>query len=495
MNNGIDGHKSPITGILSQDIKYFKDIFKDDENTIFRFFSNKNSSINCCIIFEDHMVDKEMIDENIMAPIMNNDLHEDIENKIDFLMNKVVVCGDIKKSFDEQEIINSILCGDTVIFCSGSCGVIIVNTKSWNVRNITEPDGESVLRGSREGFNESIDTNISLIRRKINSPELKFKYKDLGKITKTKICICYIEGLVSKEILEDLNSRLDKIKIDGILESGYIEEKIKDHPYSIFDTIGNTERPDVVAAKLLEGRIALICDGTPSVLTIPFVFIEYFQSSEDYNNNFIYGSFNRILRITGFILSTSVPAIYTALVTFHQELIPTQLILSIAAARKGTPFPTIIEAIFMIAIFEILREAGTRLPKNVGQAISIVGALVLGEAAVSAGFVSAPIVIVVAITSISKFSVPKMAIVIMVIKSIFLLLSGFLGLYGYIFGMIGLSLYLFSMKSFGVEYMLKFGSMSKEDLKDQAIRVPWEFMKNKSKFIIGKNDNDKEGRE
>ncbi|MEL7597183.1 MAG: spore germination protein [Clostridiaceae bacterium] len=340
-----------------------------------------------------------------------------------------------------------------------------------------------------------MDTNISLIRRKINSPELKFKYKDLGKITKTKICICYIEGLVSKEILEDLNSRLDKIKIDGILESGYIEEKIKDHPYSIFDTIGNTERPDVVAAKLLEGRIALICDGTPSVLTIPFVFIEYFQSSEDYNNNFIYGSFNRILRITGFILSTSVPAIYTALVTFHQELIPTQLILSIAAARKGTPFPTIIEAIFMIAIFEILREAGTRLPKNVGQAISIVGALVLGEAAVSAGFVSAPIVIVVAITSISKFSVPKMAIVIMVIKSIFLLLPGFLGLYGYIFGMIGLSLYLFSMKSFGVEYMLKFGSMSKEDLKDQAIRVPWEFMKNKSKFIIGKNDNDKEGRE
>ncbi len=495
MNNEVNTHKSPITGILSQDIKYFKDIFKDDENIIFRFFSNKNSSINCCIIFEDHMVDKEMINENIIAPIMNSDLYDDIENKIDLLMRKILICGHIKKSFDEQEIINSILYGDTVIFCSGSYEAIIVTTKDWKVRNINEPEAESVVRGSREGFNESIDTNVSLIRRKINSPELKFKYKELGKITKTKICICYIEGLVSKEILEDLNSRLDKIKIDGVLESCYIEEKIKDHQYSIFDTIGNTERPDVVAAKLLEGRIALICDGTPMVLTIPFIFTEYFQSSEDYTNNFIYGSFNRIIRITGFTLASSVPAVYVALVTFHQELIPTQLLLSIAAARKGVPFPTTIEAILMIMIFEILREAGTRLPKNIGQAISIVGALVLGEAAVTAGFVSAPMVIVVAITAISKFSVPKMASVIMIIKSIFLLLASFLGLYGYIFGMIGLSLYLFSMKSFGIEYMLKFGSMNKDDLKDQGIRVSWEFMKNKSKFIIGKNDSDKEGRE
>lgn len=494
MNNEINTHKSPITGILSQDIKYFKEVFKDDENIIFRFFSNKNSSISCCIIFEDHMVDKEMIDENILAPIMNSDLYEDIENKIEFLMDKVLICGHIKKSFDEQEIISSILYGDTVIFCSGSREVIIVTTKDWKVRNIKESEAESVVRGSREAFNESIDTNVSLIRRKINSSELKFKYKELGKITKTKICICYIDNLVSKQILEDLNSRLDKIKIDGVLESGYIEEKIKDHQYSIFETIGNTERPDVVAAKLLEGRIALICDGTPVVLTIPFIFAEYFQTSEDYNNNFIYGSFNRMLRMSGFVLTNSVPAIYVALVTFHQELIPTQLILSIAAARKGVPFPTIVEAILMIFIFEMLREAGTRLPKNIGQAISIVGALVLGEAAVTAGFVSAPMVIVIAITAISKFSIPKIATADVVLTNIFLLLAGFLGLYGYIFGMIGVSLYLFSMKSFGVEYMLKFGSINKEDLKDLGIRVSWESMKNKSKFIIGKTDNDKEGR-
>lgn len=494
MKNGVNIHNLPITGNLSEDIKYFKDIFKDDENIMFRFFSNKNSSINCCIIFEDHIVDKEMINENIVAPIMKCYLDEDIENKIDFLMNKVLFCGDIKKSSNEQEIINSILYGDTVIFCSGSCRAVIVNTKDWKVRDVTEPEGESVIRGSREGFNESIDTNVSLIRRKINSPKLKFKYKEVGKITKTKICICYIDNLVSKEILQDLNSRLDKIKIDGILESGYIEEKIRDHPHCIFDTIGNTERPDVVAAKLLEGRIALICDGTPSVLTIPFVFTEYFQSSEDYNHHFVYGSFNRMLRISGFILATSVPAVYIALVTFHQELIPRELLLSIASSRKGVPFPTIIEAILMITVFEILREAGTRLPKNIGQAVSIVGALVLGEAAVAAGFVSAPMVIVIAITAISKFSVPKMAVPVVVIKGIFLLLAGFLGLYGYIYGMIGLSIYLFSMKSFGVEYMLKVGSINKEDLKDLGIRVPWEFMKNKSKFIIGKTDSDKEGR-
>lgn len=494
MNNEINTHKSPITGNLSEDIKYFKEIFKDDDNAIFRFFSNKNSTINCCIIFEDHIVDKEMINENVIKPIMKSYLCEDTENKIDFLMNKVVINCDVRISCDEEEIINAMLYGDTIIFCDGSCGVIIANTKDWKVRNIKEPEGESIIRGSREGFNESIDTNVSLIRKKINSSELKFKYKEVGKITKTKICICYIESLVSKQILEDLNSRLDKITIDGVLESAYIEEKIKDHPHSIFDTIGNTERPDVVVGKLLEGRIALICDGTPVVLTIPFIFIEYFQSSEDYYHNFVYGSFNRLLRISGFTLATSVPSVYVALVTFHQELIPTQLLLSIATSRKGVPFPTIVEAILMIIVFEILREAGTRLPKNIGQAISIVGALVLGEAAVSAGFVSAPMVIVVAITAISKFSVPKMAVVISVVKIIFLLLAGFLGLYGYIFGMIGVSLYLFSMKSFGVEYMLKVGSINKEDLKDTGIRVPWEYMKNKSKFIIGKSDSDKEGR-
>jgi len=266
--------------------------------------------------------------------------------------------------------------------------------------------------------------------------------------------------------------RLNNIDIDGILDSGYIEEIIKDAPYSPFRTIINTERPDVVAGKLLEGRFAVLCDGSPVVLTLPTIFVEVFQSNEDYYDNFLFSSFVRLLRWLCFFIGTSVSAIYVALVTFHKQLIPTPLLISVYAARKGFPFPSIVETMVMMIIFEILKEAGLRMPKYIGGAITIVGTLVLGDAAVNARLVSAPVVIITAITGISSLMLPQV-LGIVEIRIIFLLLSSFLGLYGYIFGVMGLVLHMMSIRSFGIPYMSNIPAFSTQDVKDTIIRAPW----------------------
>ena len=338
-----------------------------------------------------------------------------------------------------------------MLFIDGVAEVIIIDTIGWRTRAISEPQAETIVRGPREGFTESLNLNLTLLRRRIVNPNLKLKFMRIGKQTKTLVCVCYIEGIAQEPILEELMTRLNNIDIDSILDSGYIEELIKDAPYSPFRTIINTERPDVVAGKLLEGRFAVICDGTPVVLTLPSIFVEVFQSNEDYYDNFLYSSFVRSLRWLCFFIGTSVPSIYVSLVMFHQELLPTSLLLSIYSSRKGVPFPTIVELFGMILLFELLKEAGLRMPKNIGGAVTIVGALVLGDAAVSARLVSAPIVEVTAITGIASFMLPQ-ALGIVMIRLILLVLSSILGLYGYIFGVMGILLHMMSIRSFGIPY-------------------------------------------
>ena len=248
-----------------------------------------------------------------------------------------------------------------------------------------------------------------MVRRKLKTHELKFKFRVLGSRSHTKACICYLEGLANEAILAELEKRLDKINLDGIMDTNYIIELIKDAPLSPFKTIGNTERPDVVAGKLLEGRIALILDGTPVAITLPYLFNEYFQTNDDYYTNFYFASISRIIRIISFILTTSAPAVFIALTTFHQEIIPSSLLLSISLSRQRVPFPTIIEALVLGLIFESIREAGVRASSNIGASLSIVGALILGQAAVTANFFSAPMLIVVGFTVVSGLMFPKLS--------------------------------------------------------------------------------------
>lgn len=465
-----------LTKSLEKNIGYFEAIFNHDQTVKFhKFLREDEQMIRGCIIFIDGMVDHNLINMNILKPILESSTDPKYAQLkgMEFWKQKVLISGSIKEVADVNTIINSIIAGGTVVLIDGQTEALMLDTKGWEAREIKEPEAEKVVRGPREGFTESLLVNLSLIRRRIQSPKLKFEFDELGRWTNTKVCVCYIQGIASEKIVQEVHRRLEQIEIDGIVESGYIEELIKDAPLTPFKTIGDTERPDTVVGKLLEGRVAIILEGTPFVLTVPFLFMEYFQSPEDYYHGFMYSSLNRIIRIFGFFFSTSVPALYLAIVTYHHELIPAELLLSISASREGVPFPTLLEALLMGLVFEILREAGVRMPSAIGQTASIVGALVLGEAAVSAKLVSAPMVIVTALTGISSFLIPKMLGGLIIVRLLLFGFSSVLGLYGYFLGMMGFFLHLFSLRSFGVPYMLNLGSFHTQDIKDTAIRAPW----------------------
>ncbi|AAO36595.1 spore germination protein [Clostridium tetani] len=469
---------------LKENIELFKNnIFPGDNTIIYRQFKNKNSQLKFCVIFIDGMVNTEIINENILPQLMNTTVNSKSKNLINCIKEEVLIVNEVKESNRLEDILSSLLMGKSILFIDGFEKVLILNTIQWEKRSIEEPQGESVVKGPREGFNESLITNISLIRRRIKSQELKLQFKEIGVRTKTTICIAYMDDIVNPKILKELENRLNKIDIEGVFSTGTMQELIRDNPMSPFNTIGNTERPDVVASKLLQGRIAILCEGSPTVLTLPYLFIEQFQVNEDYYDNFIYASVNRILRIIAFILTITIPAIYVAFTTFHKEMIPIKLAFSIYLAREGVPLPTSIEAILMVITFEIIREAGIRLPKHIGSTVSIVGALVLGDAAVNAKFVSAPIVIVAAIAGISELVLYELRTAIVIWRFIFLILASILGLYGVIFAGMALVIQLMSIKTFGIPYMLKLIDLDKYNIVDATIRAPWWLLKYRTKFI------------
>lgn len=491
-NNKANSHieKDCLDKSLESNISLFKNIFKNDETLIVREFQNKKlKAAQCCIIYFDGMVNTEIVNENIIQPVLRNDLSEDIEsdNLLDELKKKVIVSNNVTMETEISKIINTVISGDTLFLLEGYDKVLVISSKGWQTRSISEPESAKVVRGPREGFTESILMNLSMIRRKIKNPDLKFKFKEIGERTNTRTCICYIEGLALDGVLEELEQRLEKIEIDGIIDSGYIQELIRDSPYSPFETVGSSERPDIIAAKLLEGRVALFVDGSPFVLTVPYLVVENFQANEDYYNNFIFGSMNRLIRGITSVTSVAIPAIFLSIVTYHQEMLPTPLLLSIAGSRQGVPFATSISLFMMLFIFDILREVGTRMPTPIGQAVNIVGTLVLGQAAVEAKLVSAPVIIVTALTGITTLINMNFVAATIVFRTFFLLGASFLGIYGFLLTFIIMYLHLMSIRSFGVSYMMNVTRAKNHDGQDAWIRAPWWVMTLRPKIVAAKN--------
>lgn len=476
--------KYSLSSSIEENINLIKEMFKNDDTLKLRKFQNQhNSQINCCILFIDGMSDDNIINKGIIKPITSSIIEYSHLTLVDYLMEQIIISSNCEKTKDILSIINALIDGNTILFLEGFSEGVIIGSKGWKTRAIQEPTVERVLRGPREGFTESLMINLSLIRRKVKTNNLKFKFMTLGNITQTKLCICYIEGLAREDLLATLYEQLNAIKVDGVLAIKYIQEYIDKEPFSIFETTNNTEKPDVVVARILEGRVAILLDGTPVVTTLPFFFIETFQSADDYYLNYYFASINRLLRIGGFFISISIPAIYLSLVTFHQEMIPTPLVMSIYAARLGVPLPTIFELVGLLIVFEILREAGSRMPSYIGQTLSIVGALVLGTAAVDARFVSAPIVIVVGLSGITSLITPTLGAVTLILKLAFAMLSSILGLYGYVIGMAFLLLHLLKLKSFGIPYMTNLTKFNMQSLKDTGIRAPRWYMRFRPRYI------------
>ncbi|GGI45384.1 spore germination protein KA [Paenibacillus marchantiophytorum] len=407
----------------------------------------------------------------------------------DLVKNMLRTSGEVRTVGTFAELCENMMCGETILFINGHPLAFSVNTGGGDQRSVEEPSTQSVVRGPRDGFTESIGTNISLIRRRIKSPNLWLETMKIGRVSQTTVSMMYINGIASDKIVAEVRTRLQRIDIDGILESGNIEELIQDETFTPFPTMYNTERPDVAAAGLLEGRVAILVDGTPFILKAPALFVQFFQSAEDYYQRSEFATLIRILRYICFFISLMAPSFYIAVTTFHQELVPSSLLFNLAAQREGIPFPAFVEALLMEVTFEILREAGVRLPKTVGQAVSIVGALVIGQGAVDAGLVSPAMVIVVAITAISNFVIPafSMGIPIRILRFILMMFAATFGLFGITVGLIGMVQHLCTLRSFGVPYMSPMAPFVLADQKDTIIRLPQWGLFSRPRFISPKN--------
>ncbi|MGI6004195.1 MAG: spore germination protein [Christensenellales bacterium] len=462
-----------FSSLLDKNMDAIKKLFHDVDIVRYKMIqADAKNPVRYFLVFCDGVVNSEVINEHIVKPLMT--IQPDMGAPlIDTLLTGVVQVGESKKIDSFKHVIESVTYGDTILFAEGCSQAAAFNTKQFAVRSIAEPDNEKVLGGPREGFTEALMQNLSQVVRRARTHELKTKTLSVGRRIQTTVCVSYFDTLVNRRVLEELFRRLDKIDIDGVLDSNYITELIRDHRYTPFRTTGYTERPDVVVAKLLEGRIAIFVDGSPIVLTIPYLFIENFQSNEDYYFNFYYSSFARILRIGAFFLTVAVPGLYIAVVAFHQEMLPLPLLMRIAMERQSVPLPASIEAVIMLLVFDVLRETGIRMPSNIGQALSIVVALVIGQAAVEASLVAAPMIIVVAATGITSLLVPQLNAPIIFWRMLLLVMASAFGFFGLTIGLSILFIHINNLTSFGIEQLSLRGSFQFQDSKDIFIRAPW----------------------
>ncbi|MBQ7717778.1 MAG: spore germination protein [Clostridia bacterium] len=456
---------------LKKNLTELKRLTGESSDMVFRTFYIGNTK--AAIVYIDGLVSVTEIEESVIKTLVYGVPSPDWKPKsIDDIIYNQLISSEVQKSDLLNALIDGFLMGDTALLIDGFGEGAVINTKGFQTRSITDPQTDSVIRGPREGFVENIRTNTALLRRKIRNTGLKFDCMEIGRQTKTKIAIGYIDDVADPELIENIKKRISKIDTDAIIDSGYIEQYIEDNPLSVFSTIAYTEKPDIAAGKILEGRAAIIVDGSPFVLTAPSLFVENFKSPEDYYIGPVAASMIRFVRYLSYFISILCLPAYVAFTTFHQELIPTAFLYTMAAAEAGTPFPSFFEALLMIIVFEILKESGVRLPKPVGQAVSIVGALVIGESAVSAGIIGAPMVIAVAITAVSAFVIPNQANTIVVLRYFLLVLGGTMGGFGIVMGLLTIYIHLSNLKSFGVPFLAPYSPLRTPDLKDSIVRMP-----------------------
>lgn len=488
-----DKSSNNIDTSLSMNVEIIKNRTGNSSDIVIRPVKlGKYPKVKTKIVYIKGLIDNQTVNDFLIEAMIDIPASEEQNTQqevIDVIAEDVVAVGGIKKSRDWDELFTELMSGNTIIFIEGNNAALSVSTQGGERRSIQESTTNVSIRGSKEAFTESIETNIALVRRIINTPDLWIETMKIGKMTKTDVSIMYINGIAKNEIIEEVRKRLKRIDIDGVLESGFIEQLIEDQTNTTFPTIHHTDRPDGVAGNLLEGRIAIFVNGTPFVLMVPALFIDFFQSVEDYYERFDISTAIRLLRTIIFFISLIGPAVYIAATTFHQEMIPTKLTVIVAAQRESVPFPAFVEALIMEITFEILREAGLRMPKAIGSTISIVGALVIGQAAIQAGIVSPVMVIVVSITAIASFATPSYAVAISarLVRFMFMVSAATFGFYGMILAFIILVVHLTSLRSFGVPYMTPLAPFIKEEVGDTIVRRQlWDYKK-RPKLISGRN--------
>lgn len=490
-----DGTKTPssnpnLIGVLELDKTLLQERLGKNSDVLFREFKLKKSNLSCLLIFLNGLSNSKTIDKDILPVLLEPFDSDDLElfkltEKMEFIKNYLLPISDIKDTKSIEDVTSKILTGKAALLIDGCENALLLGIKEEKTRSIEEPPSESVVRGPRLGFTESLSLNIAILRNSAENKDLTILEFPVGNRAKKSLVIAYLNEIVNPRLVEEVKRRINKIDIDYVADSGYIEQLVEDNFLSPFPQVQSTERPDRVMGALMEGRVAILLDGSPFALIAPVTFSMLLQSPDDYYERWIPGTLVRNLRFFAAIISLLGPSLYISFISFHPGLIPTKLAMSIAGSREGVPFPAFIEALMMEISIEILREAGLRLPKPIGQAIGIVGGLIIGEAAVRAGIVSSIMIIVVALTAISSFAIPQYnaGIALRYLRFISMIFAATLGLYGVTLFFLLLCSHLVRLESFGVPYTSPAVPLRIKDMKDFIIRAPITMMQRRPSIL------------
>ncbi len=461
---------------LSGNIKVLKDMFSQSADLTIRDMKLKSeNSINSALITIEGMCNKEIVALTVINPLLSYDFtNKTADEIVDVVKNRVLSSSEVVEFTTVKDAVMFSTSGFAVLAFDGTSRMLAIGAQGFSFRSVSEPESEVVQRGSREGFTEPLRINMTLIRRRIKSPDLVFEMLTTGKESKTQLMLCYLQKSVSPEILNKIRRRIKSCDLNTVLASGYMSEYLEDrNSKSLFSGVGISERPDTVCGKITEGRVAVLIDGTPAVIIIPHLFVEEFQSVDDYSNRPYYATFIRLLKYISFFIAIFLPGMYTGFAQFHPEYFPTGLLVKTSESLSQTPLPVTLEVILITIVYEVMREAGLRIPKPLGHAVSIVGALVIGESAVSAGIISSSTLMVVATAAICSYLTPSLYPSITVLRFAFVIIGGVLGLWGIVLLTCVVLINMCAKTSLGVPYMSSLAPFSWRSMRDVFIRADW----------------------
>lgn len=478
-----------LTKSLKENMAAIDEKIKDcDDIKCRKMKLGREEKVEACIYYVEVAINNLTIEETVIGKLINRLWNMEPQKQYEYIKDNALGITDVKELKDLSEVIMGIMIGDGVVLIDGYDRAIKIKSKGYPMMSVGESNMEKVIRGSREGFADALKCNTALLRKRIRSDKFKVKEKIMGNITNTTVAVAYVEGLVRDSVLKEIDKRLSQLQVEGLTDTGIIEQLTEESSWSPFPQYQTTERPDKAAMELLNGRVVLFVDNTPVALLLPTSYGSYFQTADDYYNRFWVVSFARIIRHVAALIAMCFPALYLAVVNFHPEILPTALVMTLASARSSVPFPALIEVLIMELAFELLREAGIRVPGPMGSTIGIVGGIIIGQAAVTAGAVSPMIVIVVAVTALASFAIPneELASAFRILKYFSIFMAAVFGFFGIIMAWVFVIGHLSRLKSFGFPYLMPVAAADingGEDLKDYIIRYPLGALGFKSIFV------------
>ena len=476
-----------LSKTLSKNIAELKKLLPSEDILTYSFASQDN--VSCAIIYADGIVNKQLLGDLIARPLSRTLLKNDggrVALNAETL-EKLLLFPELKTADNFQDAVKEILDGNSLLLVDGVTMGFIVGAKLLPNRAVMEPPTDVAVKGPREGFIEDVKTNMSLVRKRLKSPDLRFETLRVGRRSDTAVTLCYLSGTSNADVLADVKQKIQKIDVDHIPDSSYIAALISPKRHSLFHMLGSTEKPDIFCAKIAEGRVGILVDGSPIALTAPYLLTEGLQSSEDYFHSPFVSTTFRFLRLLALFVAILLPAFYVSAQLFKMQLLPLGLMLTIASSVRELPLSPNLEMFVVLFLLEVLKEASVRMPKYVGMSLSVVGALVLGETAVSAGFLSTPAIIIVAFSGICLYTVPNFVETGGVLRWLFLLVAGSIGPFGIVLLLTFLLYYLITTDGFGAPLLAPFSPLLPRDLRDTIVKYDVSNLKKRPASLNSKN--------